>query len=98
MAIPLKRFAALCEEVALSKGTITSLSSPTVSLHEISRTWRELCNTTAHKDDNLHDWTQREVGAADMIIAVLTYLQRIDCNDIEKLLWDTLEQHRRQIL
>lgn len=98
MAIPLKKFAALCEEVTLSRGNITSLSSPTVSLHEISRTWRELCNTTAHKDDNLSDWTQREVGAADMIIATLTYLQRIGCNDVEKLILDTLEQRRRKIL
>lgn len=98
MAIPLKKFAALCEEVALANGKITPLSSPTVSLHDISREWRELCKATAFKSPNLKEWSEKEEGAAEVIIAALTYLQRIGCKDIEKLLRDTLEQHRRQTL
>ena len=98
MAIPLKKFAALCEEVAIANGKITPMSSPTVLLHDISREWRELCKATSFKCPKLQEWTEKEVGAAEVIIAALTYLQRIGCNDIEKLLQVTLEHHRRQAL
>lgn len=98
MAIPLKKFAVQCEEVALANGKITPLSSPTVSLYDISREWRELCKATAFKSENLPDWSEKEEGAAEVIIAALTYLQRIGCKDTEKLLRDTLERHRRQTL
>lgn len=98
MAIPLKKFAEQCEEVALANGKITPLSSPSVSMYDISRRWRELCKATAFKSDNLPDWSEKEEGAAEVIIAALTYLQRIGCKDIEQLLRSTLEQHRRQTL
>ena len=88
MAIPLKKFAEQCEEVALANDKITPLSSPTVSMYDISRRWRELCKATAFKSDNL----------PEVIIAALTYLKRIGCKDIEQLLQATLEQHRRQTL
>lgn len=98
MAIPLKKFAEQCEEVALANGKITPLSSPTVSLHDISREWRALCNATAFKSSGLKEWSEKEEGAAEVIIAALTYLQRIGCKEIEKLLRDTLEHHRQQKL
>ena len=98
MAIPLKKFAEQCEEVAIANGKITPLSSPSVSLHDISREWRKLCNATPYKSLNLPNWSEKEEGAAEVIIAALTYLQRIGCKDIEKLLWANLELHRRQTL
>ena len=98
MAIPLKKFAMQCEEVAIANGTITPLSSPTTSLYDISRHWRELCDATSLKSMNLDGWNEKEEGAADVIIAALTYLQRIGCKDIEKLLREALEQKRRQAL
>lgn len=98
MAIPLKKFAEQCEEVALANGKITQLSSPTVSMYDISRKWRALCKATAFKSDNLQDWSEKEEGAAEVIIATLTYLQRIGCKNIEQLLRAALEQHRRQTL
>lgn len=98
MAIPLKKFAEQCEEVAFAKGKITPLSAPIISLHDISREWRNLCNATSFKSENLPDFSEKEEGAAEVIIAALTYLQRIGCKDIEKLLRDTLERHRRQTL
>lgn len=98
MAIPLKKFAMQCEEVALVNGIITPLSSPGVSLYEISRKWRELCNATSIRSNNLPEWSEKEEGAAEVIIASLTFLQRIGCSDIEKLLRDILEHHRRQTL
>lgn len=98
MAIPLKKFAAQCEEVAIAGGKITPLTSPTVTLYDISRHWRELCGATSYKSLTLDGWNEKEEKAAEVIIAALTYLQRIGCRDIEKLLKETLEQHRRQIL
>lgn len=98
MAIPLKKFAAQCEEVAFAKGKIVPTTSPTVSLYDISRKWRELCKATCFKNTNLQDWSEKEVCAAEVLIATLTYLQRIGCKDIEKLLRETLEYHRRQQL
>lgn len=98
MAIPLKKFATQCEEVAIANGKITTSSSPTLSLYEISRRWRDLCKATAFRSLNLTDWSEKEEGGAEVIIAALTYLQRIGCKDIEKLLRETLEHHRRQTL
>ena len=98
MAIPLNKIATLCEEVALAKGKITPLSSPIVSLHDISREWRELCKATAFKSANTPEWSEKEEGAAKVILASLTYLQRIGCKDIEQLLRATLSQDSRQIL
>ncbi len=98
MAIPLKKFAVQCEEVAIANGKITPLSSPTTSLYDISRSWRELCGATSFMSADLDGWNEKEEGAADVIIAALTYLQRIGCKDIEKLLRDALEQKRRQAL
>lgn len=98
MAIPLKKFAAQCEEVAIANGKITTSSSPTLSLYEISRRWRDLCKATAFRSLNLTDWSEKEEWGAEVIIAALTYLQRIGCKDIEKLLRETLEHHRRQTL
>ena len=50
------------------------------------------------KSSNLPDWSEKEEGASEVIIAALTYLQRIGCRDIERLLRETLEHHRRQTL
>ena len=98
MAIPLKKFAVQCEEVAIANGKITTLSSPTTTLYDISRSWRELCDATSFMSASPDGWNEKEEGAADVIIAALTYLQRIGCKDIEKLLRDALEQKRRQAL
>lgn len=98
MAIPLKRFAAQCEEVAIANGKITQMSSPSVSMYEISRQWRLLHMASTFKSSNLPDWSEKEEGASEVIIAALTYLQRIGCKDIERLLRETLVHHRRQTL
>lgn len=98
MAIPLKNFAKQCEEVALASGKITPTSSPSVALHDISREWRKLHKATSFMSLNVTGRSEKEEAAAEVIIAALTYLRRIDCNDIETLLRDTLEHHRRQIL
>lgn len=98
MAIPLKKFAIQCEEAAMANGNMSASSSPAVSLHDISRSWRKLCNCTSFKSSEIPEWNEREVGAADVVIAALVYLHRIGCKDMEKLLRDTLEHHRRQTL
>lgn len=89
MAIPLRKFAKRCEEVAIANDNISVLSS-TVSLYDISRQWRELADATSFISNA--PWSEKEEGAAEVIIAALTYLQRIGCKDIEKCLKDTLER------
>lgn len=92
MAIPLRKFAALCEKVAIDGGKITDASSPQASLYEISRKWRELYSATTFRSQSVKGWSEKEVAAAEVIIASLTYLQRIGCENVEKLVRDTLEQ------
>ena len=98
MAIPLKKFAMQCEEIALTNGSITPATSPTATLYDISRHWRDLCNATTFKSLTLKGWTEREECAAEVIIASLVYLQRIGCSDVEKLVRDTLARHGQQAL
>ena len=95
MAIPLRKFAKRCEEVAIANDKITALSSSTVSLYEISRQWRKLADATTFISNE--PWSEKEEGAAEVIIAALTYLQRIGCKDIEKCLKDTLERQSRKL-
>ena len=92
MAIPLKKFAMQCEAAAIAK------TSPTATLYDISRRWRNLCNASAFKSMTLKGWTEKEECAAEVIIASLVYLQRIGCSDVEKLVRDTLARHGQQAL
>lgn len=96
MAIPFKKFAQQCEKAAIANGRITPASSPAVSLYGISRQWRALCNATDFRDLELRNRSEKEKCAAEVIIAALTYLQRIGCNGMEGLLRDTLELQARQ--
>ena len=88
MAIPIKKFAKRCEEVAIANGDITALSSTNVSLYEISRQWRKLADATSYISNE--PWSEKEEAAAEVIIATLTYLQRIGCKDIERCIKQTL--------
>lgn len=92
MAIPLRKFAALCVQVAIEGGKITEASSPRVSVYEISRKWRELYNATSFQSQSVEGWSEKEVAAAEVIIASLTFLERIGCKNVEQLLRQTLEQ------
>ena len=96
MAVSLKKLATQCVEVAMANGKITPLSSPNVTLYDISRNWRKLCRSTSFKSCEQIDYSEKEEAAAEVIISALTYLQRIGCKDIEKLIGSTLELHRRQ--
>lgn len=98
MAITLKKMAVKCEAVAIASGDITPLSSPTVSLYDISTHWRSLADATKFKSANLPQWSEREYEAAGVIIATMTYLQRIGCRDIEKLIKDRFSDDIRKAL
>ena len=97
MAIPLRRFAAQCVQVAIEGGKITETSSSRVSLYEISRKWRELDDATSFSSESVDGWTEKEVAAAEVIIASLTYLERIGCKNVEQLLRDTLEHESAKL-
>ncbi|MCM1141765.1 MAG: hypothetical protein NC453_24610 [Muribaculum sp.] len=96
MAITLNKQAIRCEEIALAGGKITPLSSPRTSLYDISREWRKLLDSTSFPSQNLPKWSEKEEAAAEVLIATLTYLQRIGCKNIEQLLRDAIERQARQ--
>jgi hypothetical protein len=97
MAIPLRKFAVQCLQAAIEGGKITEASSPRVSLYDISRRWRELYDATAFRSLSVKGWTEKEVAAAQVIIASLTFLERIGCKNVEELLRDTLEHESAQL-
>lgn len=97
MAIPLKKFAAQCVQVAIEGGKITETSSSRVFLYEISRKWRELYDATSFQSQSIEGWSEKEVAAAKVIIASLTYLERIGCKNVEQLLKHTLEQEASKL-
>ncbi len=97
MAITLNKQAIRCEEIAIASGKITPSSSARPLLYDISRSWRDLCDATGFKSDNPGPWSEREEQAAEVMVATITYLQRIGCKNIERLLLDTIERHSQQI-
>lgn len=94
MAIPLKRFTSVCAQASIRRGTITESSSPNAMLYEISRRWRDLYNATNYKNTEFEKWSEKEVSAAEIAIAVFAYLDRIKCKDAEKLIRDVLDKYR----
>lgn len=97
MALPLKKFAAQCVKSAIEGGKITKASSPRVSLYDISRRWRELYDATGFQSLSVKGWTEKEVAAARVVIASLTYLERIGCKNVEQLLLKTLEHESAKL-
>lgn len=96
MAIKLNQQAIRCEEIALAGGKITPLSSSRTLLYDISREWRKLLDSTSFQSENLTGWSEKEESAAEVLVATLTYLQRIGCKNIEQLLRDAIERHAGQ--
>lgn len=97
MAIPLRKFAAECMQVAIERGKITENSSPRVLYYEISRKWRELNRSTGFCNQAPTGWTEKEVAAAEVIIASLAFLERTGCKNVEQLLQDTLRKQRIEL-
>jgi hypothetical protein len=96
MAIRLNKQAIQCEQIALAGGKITNQSSPQISLYDISKQWRELLEATNFQCSDMPKWNKKEAAAARVLIATLTYLKRIGCEDIEKLLRDAIGHQFRQ--
>lgn len=96
MAITLNKYAGMCEEIAIAGGKITPNSSATPLLYDISRHWRKLLEATNFQGLDGSPWSEKEEAASEVIISAITYLQRIGCKNIEKLLKDTIERHARQ--
>ena len=90
MAIPLKKFAGQCAQAAIEGGKITEMSSPRAVVYDISRQWRELYAATSFMSLSVDGWSEKEVAAAGVIIASLTFLDRLGCRDVEQLLRYTL--------
>lgn len=95
MAITLNKQAILCEETAIASGKITADSSPQTLLYGISREWRGLLAATDYPCEKQPGWSEKEVGASEVITATLAYLQHLGCRDIEQLIRDTVKRQAR---
>lgn len=84
------------KEIAIARGYITSESAPRPLIYDISRHWRNLLDATKFQSLNPGPWNEQEEALSEIIIAALTYLQCINCSNIERLLEDTIERHARQ--
>ena len=91
MAQKLNKIAGRCEEIALMSGTITPNSSAQPLFYDISRHWRALQTATSFRTAD-GEWNEKEILAADLMIATLGYLNRIGCKDIERLLNDRMNR------
>lgn len=88
--ITLNKLAVKCLRTAIRRGKIGKDSSPRAIILAISSEWRELCNATEYRSLHVPKYSEQEEEAADVIIATLTYLQKIGCRDIEQLIRDKI--------
>lgn len=88
--ITLNKLAVKCYRTAIKRGKIGKHSSPKAIITAISKEWRELCEATEYRSNHIPKYSECEEKAADIIIASLTYLQRIGCRDIEQLIKDKI--------
>ncbi len=91
MAITLNKYAVRCEQLAIAGGHITENSSARPLLYDISRNWRTLLEASGFGSD-ICGWSDREVAASEVIVAAVTYLQRIGGRNIDQLLKKTIER------
>lgn len=89
--ITLNTLAKKCFEIALKRKKIVETTSPKTVVLAISSEWRELAEAGKERSNHIPSWSEREEEAADVIIATLTYLERIGCKNIEQLLKDKVE-------
>lgn len=89
--ITLNKLAKKCREIALRRKKVTIHSSHMGLAIGISVEWRELCNASKYKSRHLPHYSEREEEAADVIIATLTYLECIGCENVEQLIKDKIE-------
>ena len=89
--ITLNTLAKKCFEIALKRKKIVETTSPKAVVLAISSEWRELAEAGKERSTHIPSWSEREEEAADVIIATLTYLERIGCKNIEQLLKDKVE-------
>jgi len=97
MSVSINNKAAECESLEIAANRITADSSPRVSLNHISAQWRELARSNPIKTQRLPMWTEQEVECAKLVMAALTYLRRVQCVNIEKLINDVIRYQSEQI-
>lgn len=90
MALTINHYARLCERAAIANGEITPDTSARVNLYDISRHWRDLADATSFAHPHHKQYSEKEVAAAKVVISSITYLRRIKCGNIERLIKDVL--------
>lgn len=88
--ITLNKLAVKCLRTAIGRGKIGKHSSAKAIIVAISTEWRELCRASEYRSMHIPKYSEQEEEAADVIIASLTYLQKIGCRDIEQLIKDKI--------
>lgn len=84
--IKLNKLADFIYKTAIRRGKIRDSSSPMVAIAQISSEWRELWEATNASSEHLPAYSEKEEEAADVIIATISFLKHIGCDDIEALL------------
>lgn len=77
--------------IAKRRGKINDHSSSRAIIMHMSSEWRELCRATKYRSDHMPKYSEQEEEAADVIITALTFLCKIGCKDIERLIKDKVE-------
>lgn len=80
----------------MRRGKINKFTSGKAIILAISSEWRELLGATKFKSEHLPQYSEQEEEAADIIIATLTYLHRIGCEDVEQLIKDKISFNERR--
>ena len=84
--IKLNKLADFVYKTAIRRGKIRDSSSPMLAIAQISAEWRELWEATNARSEHLPIYSEKEEEAADVIIATISFLKHIGCDDIEALL------------
>lgn len=94
--ITLNKLAVRCFEIAMRRGKINQFTSGKAIILAISSEWRELLEATKFKSEHLPQYSEQEEEAADIIITTLTYLHRIGCEDVERLIKDKISFNEKR--
>lgn len=94
--ITLNKLAVKCYDIALCLGKINRFSSGKAFILAISAEWRKLFDATKYRSEHLPKYSEQEEAAAGIIISTLTYLRRIGCEDIERLIKDKIKFDEEQ--
>lgn len=82
--IALQRMASRCLNRLIGKGRTRMDANPNLDKMIISAEWRKLNSASTQRE--------KENAAIDILFAVLSYLAKIKCEDIEEKIWERIKE------